>query len=115
MVCFQRVLTESCGAMGSPRPVSLWRYEVSSSQAPLTVCTLPFLVFGQVSCTSDALLPVVLINTGLINSKAKEIKLCSMTNKNPESDIGVQAEDQESKTVRPLEKSYFYQVWATAD
>ena len=40
---------------------------------------------------------------------------CSTNNKNPETDIGVQAEDQKSKTAKPLEKSYLYQGWATED
>lgn len=39
-----------------------------------TVGTLPFLVFDQVSCTSDPLLPVVLTNTGVINGMVKETK-----------------------------------------
>ena len=32
-----------------------------------------------------------------------------MTNKNPETNIGVQAEDQKSKATKPLESSYLYQ------
>ena len=39
----------------------------------------------------------------------------STTNKNPESDIGVQLKDQKSKVDGPLEKSYPYQGWATTD
>ena len=39
--------------------------------------------------------------------------VCSTSNKNPETDIGVQ--DQKSKTAMPLEKYYLYQRWATAD
>lgn len=42
-------------------------------------------------------------------------KSCSMNNKNPKIDIGVQAEDLKSKTAKPLEKSYFYQGLMTAD
>ena len=38
-----------------------------------------------------------------------------MNNKNPKTDIGVQAEDLKSKTAKPLEKSYLYQGLMTAD
>ena len=34
-----------------------------------------------------------------------------MDNKNSETDIGVQAEDQKSKIAKPLESSYFYQIF----
>ena len=40
---------------------------------------------------------------------------CCTNNKNPETDIAVQAEDQKKKLARALEKSYLYQDWATAD
>lgn len=36
---------------------------------------------------------------------------CSTNNKNPESDIGVKAEDQRSKAAKPPESSYFYRGW----
>ena len=36
-------------------------------------------------------------------------------NKNPETDIGVQTENQKSKIAKPLEKSYLYQGWASID
>ena len=38
-----------------------------------------------------------------------------MTNKNLETNIGIQIEDQKNKTTKPLEKSYLYQDWMTAD
>ena len=39
----------------------------------------------------------------------------SMINKNPETEIGVQPKNQKSKAAKPLEKSYLYQGWVTAD
>ena len=38
---------------------------------------------------------------------------CSMKNKNPEKEIGVQPENQKSKAAKPLEKSY--QGWVTTN
>ena len=34
-----------------------------------------------------------------------------MNNKNPETDIGVQPEDQKSKAAKPLESSYLYEIF----
>ena len=34
-----------------------------------------------------------------------------MNNKNPETDIGVQLEDQKSKAAKPLESSYLYEIF----
>lgn len=39
----------------------------------------------------------------------------SISNQNPETDIGVQTENQKSKAAKPLEKSFIYQDWATTD
>ena len=36
---------------------------------------------------------------------------CSKNNKNPETDIGVQLEDQGSKSAKPLERSYLYEIF----
>ena len=36
-----------------------------------------------------------------------------MINKSPETDIKVQANDQKSKTAKPLGKSYLYRDWVT--
>ena len=34
-----------------------------------------------------------------------------MDNKNPETEIGVQPENQKSKATKPLGKSYLFQDW----
>ena len=47
--------------------------------------------------------------------RKRQVDLCSTDNKNPETDIAVLAEGQESKTAKPLKKSYLYQGWAAAD
>ena len=39
--------------------------------------------------------------------------MCITNNKNPETEIGVQPENQKSKAAEPLEKSYLYQGWET--
>ena len=36
-----------------------------------------------------------------------QVYICSMNNKNPETDIEVQPEDQKSKAFKPLQSSYF--------
>ena len=41
--------------------------------------------------------------------------LCSRNNKNPETDIGVQPEDQKSKAAKPLESSYLYEIFRLKD
>lgn len=40
---------------------------------------------------------------------------CDTYDKYPETDIAVQSEDQRSKISKPLEKTYFYQVWVITD
>ena len=49
-----------------------------------------------------------------MDQQVKELA-SSTNNKNPETDIGVQPENQKSKAAKPLEKSYLYQGWETAD
>ena len=36
-------------------------------------------------------------------------------NKNPETEIGLQPENQRSKAAKPLEKTYLYQGWVKAN
>ena len=36
---------------------------------------------------------------------------CNMNNRNPETDLGVQLEDQKSKAPKPLESSYLYKIF----
>ena len=40
---------------------------------------------------------------------------CSMNNKNPETDIGVQSKNQKIKAAQALEKSYIYQGMMTVE
>ena len=50
-----------------------------------------------------------------LTSKGFKQDMCSTNNKNPETEIGVQPENQKSKATKPLAKSYLYQGWVTAN